>query len=291
MRGFRYCLILQLCVVIQGGCGLARNQIEPVHAFGGATATLGGLGEQEFAAIRNGIIEMNAALLALDRTKTTSNLTLDAPTSMTATAKRVAASRALRNYGELLLGLASAEPAADLQKSAQTLAESADEALGGEWSGEQREAVRDIVTAGGSFFLDRKKAGAVRRIVPAYAKPVEALASMLAADFSLDEDGFLRAYENVARRLKNAAIRVINSGGKYSLSERETAVRAWRMAEAALERANGLSGRFGVAIGNLREANRAMVKAVADRDYDRDEIKGYAKQIRELADAYSVLAE
>lgn len=288
-----YCgLLLQLCAtVLLGGCGLARNQIDMTHSFGSATAALGALGEEEFVGIRAGIIQMNAALLTLDNAKTTSGLVLDAPTSLAATAKRVAAAKALKNYGELLLALATAEPAANLQKSAQALAESMDSALGGDWSPGQRDAVQEIVTATGSFLLEKKKADSVKRIVPAYEKPVDALALLLAVDFSLDNDGFLQAYDITARRLKNAAIRVINSGNKYSLAERDPAVRAYRLAETALNRAAELDSRFSIAIGVLRKANHELVAAVGNREYSRDEIKKYAKQIRELADAYQVLAE
>lgn len=285
-----YGLMLLLCAVFLEGCGLPRNQLAATHTFGNATAILGSLGEEEFIGIRNGIIEMNAALLALDSAKTTANLTLEGPTGMTATRKRVAAAGALKNYGELLLALATAEPAPGLQKAAQAFADSMDSALDGDWSEEQRNAVQEIITGAGSLFLESKKASAVRRIVPAYEKPVDSLAVLLATDFSLDEEGFLQAYDITARRLKNAAIRVINSGGKYSLAEREPAVRAYRMAETALTRVAELESRFGASITALRTANRELAEAVKKRDYDRKDIKGYAKQIRELADAYQVLA-
>lgn len=290
VRTLHYWLILPLCALILGGCGLARNQIAATHAFGNATATLGALGEEEFIGIRNGIIEMNAALLALDVAKTTANLSLEGPTSMAATTERVAAARALKDYGELLQALATAEPEVGLQKAAQAFADSMESALGEDWSVEQRDAVQEIITGAGSLFLERKKASALRRIVPAYEKPVDSLAVLLAADFSLDEEGFLQAYDITARRLKNAAIRVINSGSKYSLAEREPAVRAYRMAEMALARVAGLESRFVASIGTLREASRELAEAVKKRKYSREEIKDYAKQIRELADAYQVLA-
>jgi phage-related tail protein len=126
--------------------------------------------------------------------------------------------------------------------------------------------------------------------VPAYEKPVDTLAALMASDFSLDEEGFLQAYDITARRLKNAAIRVINSGGKYSLAEREPAVRAYRMAETALTRVAELESRFGVSIATLRKANGELATIVKKREYGRKDIKDYAKQIRELADAYQVLA-
>jgi hypothetical protein len=291
VRGISYALTIQLCVMVLGGCGLPRHQIVATHAFGNATATLGSLSEAEFIDIRQGIIDMNAALLTLDPAKTTANLTLDAPTSMPATARRVAAARALRKYGELLLALATADSERGLQKAAQAFRDSLDSIAGEEWTEEQRNAVQDIIEDAGSLLLERKKAVAVKRIVPAYEKPVDKFAALLAVDFSLDEEGFLQAYEITARRLQNAAIRVINSGGKYSLADRESAVRAYRMADMALVRTAELEGRFTASISMLRKASRGLAEAIENRKYGREDIKHYAKQIRELVDAYQVLAK
>jgi hypothetical protein len=229
--------------------------------------------------------------LVLDNTKTTANLVLDAPTGVEAVSKRTVAARVLKNYGELLQALASADPAERVRKPARALADSVDESLGGDWTDEQREAVQELAVGASSYFLAKKKADALKRIVPSYEKPVDALAGLLERDFSLDHDGFLRAYENVARRLKNASIRVINSGSRYSLSDRDTAARALRTAEAALSRATELDRRFSAAVRALRKANRQLVEAMAKREYSWDEIRNYAKQLRELADAYQVLAE
>jgi hypothetical protein len=289
VRRVYYWLVFQLCIVLQAGCGLPRDQIAATHAFGNATATLGALGEEEFVGIRQGIIDMNAALLALDSTKTTTNLALEGPAGMAATAKRVASAKALKNYGELLLALATAEPEVGLQKAAQAFADSMDSAVGDEWAADQQHAVADIITGAGSLFLGSKKASAVRDIVPAYEKPADELATLLAADFSLDEEGFLQAYDITARRLKNAAIRVINSGAKYSLAERDSAVRGYRMAETAIARAAELERRFAASIVTFRKANRGLAEAIKNREYDLNDIKDYAKQIRELADAYQVL--
>lgn len=291
MRGFCYWLILQSSVLALGGCGLPRQQIAATHAFGDATATLGSLSETEFVAIRQGIMEMNAALLALDTAKTTVNLTLDTPTSRPATAKRVAAAGALRNYGELLLALVTSEQEPGLQEAAQKFLDSLDSIPETEWTEEQRDAVQDVIAGAGSVFLQRKKVVALKRIVSAYEKPVDSFAALLAVDFDLNEEGFLQAYDITARRMKNAAVRVINSGNKYSLADRELAVRAYLMSETALERIIELEGHFGASIDTLRKASRELTEAIKNRKYGREDIKHYAKQIRELSDAYQRLAQ
>jgi hypothetical protein len=41
----------------------------------------------------------------------------------------------------------------------------------------------------------------------------------------------------------------------------------------------------------LRKASHELGEAIENRKYDREDIKHYVKQIRELVDAYQVLAK
>lgn len=59
------------------GCGLTSNQIAKTQSFGSATENIGKLGEKEFVNIRNGIIDMNKELIAIDHTKTADSLAFD----------------------------------------------------------------------------------------------------------------------------------------------------------------------------------------------------------------------
>lgn len=279
-------------VAALSGCGLSNHQIVMTQSFGSATADIGKLGEQEFVNIRNGIIEMNKELVAIDNTKTSNSLVFDKPAFAGPTARRVAASKALKLYGQLLVKLATEDRSANLQRAANGLINNTEAALGNDLSREKKEAISDIVAGLGSFWIEKKKADAAKEIIPAYQQPVNDLADLLSEDFSLDDDslGYLKAYETTAKRLKNASMKLVNAGDKYSVLERDRAVHAFALSEMAINRSSELNRKAKKSIGALKKANDELVKAIEGRDYSIDDIKSYAKQIQELVNIYDVLS-
>ncbi len=279
-------------IIFLAGCGLTHQEIVKTQSFGAATEAIGKIGVEEFVNIRNSIIEMNTELITIDTTRTTTSLSLDKPTNSEATAQRVTASRALKLYGELLVKLSTEDRTPGLQKAANSFVENTSAALGTQMTDAQKGAIRNIVVGLGSFLIEKKKADAVREIVPAFAKPVDDLANLLMEDFSLDNGalGYLKAYDVTARRLKNASIKRVNSGDKYSYSERDRAVEAYILAEKALIRAKALSEKATESIEGLKKANRELVNVINKRAYSTDDIRYYVKRIQELVNLYRVLA-
>lgn len=279
-------------IVLLSGCGLTNDQIVKTQSFGAATANIGTLGEEEFVNIRNSIIEMNKELVSIDNTKTSDSLIFDKPTYAEPTSKRVAASKALKLYGELLTKLVSEDRSQNLQSSTNALLDNTSAALGKDLSEEKKGAFDNIIAGLGSFWVDKKKAEAVKTIVSAYQQPVNDLADLLSADFSLDEGalGYLKAYESTAQRLKNTSMRLVNAGNKYSVFERDRAVQAYVISEMAITRANELSKKAKIAIDGLKKANTELVKVMNNPKYNTDDIKSYAKQIQEFVNMYRVLS-
>lgn len=288
--GFRfmmYCFILvSIC-----SCGLTGKQIVKTQSFGSATANVGKIGEEEFVNIRNDIIEMNKLLVSIDNTKKANSLDFDKPTFLEPTSKRVAASKALKLYGELLVELVTEDRSENLQKAANALIDNTTSALGKDLSDDKKGAINKIIVGLGSFWIESKKADAVKEIIPLFEKPVNDLADLLIVDFSLDEGslGFLKAYETTASRLKNAAMRLINAGDKYTMSERDRAVEALVLSEMAIKKSSELSKKAKSAIGGLKKANTELVKIIGDKVYTTDEIKEYAKQVQELLNMFTIL--
>lgn len=274
-------------------CGLTSSQILKTQSFGTATANIGKLGEEEFVNIRNGIIEMNTELISIDNTKTADSLQLDKPTYAESTSKRVAASKALKLYGELLSKLVSEDRAENLQKAANSLLDNTSAALGKDLSDDKKSAINKIIVGLGSFLIEKKKADATKEIVLAYQQPVNELADLLSEDFSLEENslGYLRAYEVTAKRLKNASIRLVNAGDKFTVLERDRAVHAYVLSENAITRSKELSNKANKSIDSLKKANIELVKVISNQKYSTDDIKNYAKQIQELINMYQVLSK
>ena len=280
-------------IALLSGCGLTGNQIVKTQSFGAATANIGKLGEEEFVNIRNGIIEMNKELVSIDNTKTADSLVFDKPTYAEPTSKRIAASKALKLYGELLTKLVSEDRSENLQKAANSLLDNTSAALEKDLSDEKKGAINKIIVGLGSFWVEKKKADATKEIISAYQQPVAELADLLSEDFSLEENslGYLKAYETTAKRLKNASMRLVNAGDKYTVLERDRAVHAFALSEMAITRSNQLSNKAKKSIDGLKKANTELVKVMNNQQYSTDDIKNYAKQIQELVNLYQVLSK
>jgi len=284
-------LAIALMAIVLSGCGLTSRQIYKTQSFGTATANIGKIGEEEFVSIRNGIIEMNKELISIDNTKTSENFEFDKPTSAEHTSTRVAACKALNLYGELLVKLVSEDRTENLEKVANALLDNTAAALGKDLPDEKKGAIGKIIAGFGSFWVNKKKADAAKEIIPAYEQPVNDLADLLSDDFSIDDDalGYLKGYETTAKRLKNASMRLINSGSKYTVLERDRAISALVLSERALTRSTELSKKVKKSIEGLKKANTELVKVMEDDNYSSDDIKMYVVQIQELVNMYQVL--
>lgn len=286
-------LTFTLLVALLSGCGLTSQQIVKTKSFGTETASIGKLGEEEFVNIRNGIIEMNKLFVSIDFAQSSESFVFDKPTSAESTQKRIAACKALKLYGELLVILVTEDRSENLQKAATALIDNTAVALDKEPSEEQKGSINRIIVGLGSFWVDKKKQDSVNEIIPAYKQSVDNLADLLIKDFSLEDDseGYLRGYIVTANRLKNASLRFVNAGNKYTVLERERAVYALVMAEEAITRATELSKKAVRAIESLKKANEELTKVIREQEYTTEDIKKYSRHIQELLNMYQVLAK
>lgn len=292
MAKYSYFFFSSLMIILLTGCGLTTQQIIQTQSFGNATSHIGSISENEFVNIRASIIEMNEMLVTIDNTKSAKNIQFDFPTSPEATATRVAAAKALNHYGELLTKLASDKSSENLQDTADSFIANMNTALKKNISDDKEDALANLLSDFGTFFINKKKADALKSIIPTYRKPVNTLADLLQKDFSLDSGstGFLKAYDITAKRLKNASIRLIDAGKEYSILERKQAVKAVAMSTNASQRARSISIQIKQAINNLKNANDEIVKVINNNTYSSADIKAYAMQIHQLVNIYKVLS-
>ncbi len=277
-------------LTVLSGCGLTDNQIIKTESFGMATEQVGALSESEFINIRNGIMKMNEELLILGNTPIPNNFSLDKPASAEKTAKRVAASKALKLYGEVLVNLVNEDRTANLQDAANALLTNTSAALGSDLNGQQ-DLISGIIVGFGSLWVDEEKANALQAIVPAYQDAVNSLADLLLEDFSLNDDslGYLKAYNTTAKKLKLAASTLLKTNDKLPMLERARAVQAFTLAETAINHSTELCKAGYKAIGELKMANAEFARIVSDTNYHADDIKSYAKQIQELVNMSQLL--
>ena len=126
------------------GCATNTLQRNALESFGLATERVGRMSESEFLSMRDEVIEMNSLLVILDNSKSAGNRDYDEPTRAETTAKRVAACKSLRMYGDLLMRLAADDRTEMVRRSARVFLDNITETLGPELTLAQEEAVHNV---------------------------------------------------------------------------------------------------------------------------------------------------
>lgn len=285
------CACLFLCIFLSG-CAITAKQKDATETFGLATERVGRIGEEEFIAIRDGIIRMNEALIVLDRSKTSLGLPFDDPAQAEATALRVSTCKSLRMYGDLLMRLASDDRSQFVRRSALSFMDSVSETLGADLTVAQEQAVNDIVVGFDTYWTEKKKAKAIRDVVLAYEEVINSLADRLLADLSLhtSASSSLRAYEAKALQLQSAAGPIIDAGSQHDLKERKKAVEAYFMAENARIRAQQIGTRIHVSILTLKKLNAEIASGLRGNSCNLQDIKEYGRQIQKISNLQQVLS-
>ena len=94
----------------------------------------------------------------------------------------------------------------------------------------------------------------------------------------------------MSKSLKNQAWLIVNGGENYNYAERKVAVDALLTAEQAMMRIKSLSAASDKVLTGLQQSNAIIVQVLKDKDYTFNDIKAYAKDIRDLARIYRSLA-
>ncbi len=289
MSSLKY-LSLLLFALTLAGCGMTSQQIVKTQSFGTATSNVGTFAESEFVNIRNGIIEMSKENLIINHQVDSRGLTFDRPTSAESAAVRVAAAKAIKLYGELLVKLATEDRSDGLKKVTNALIDNTSVALDQNFSDEKKDAITQIVASIGSLWVDKKKADAAKLIIPTYAPAVEKLADLLIVDFSLDSNGYLKGYWNEAKILRLSSIELVDAGKKYTLFERDRAVQAFVLAERNIHYAENIDKKAKESLQALKKANAELVSVIRSDNYSSNDIKIYAKKIQEFMNLYEVIS-
>jgi len=274
------------------GCATNTLQRNALESFGLATERVGRMSESEFLSMRDEVIEMNSLLVILDNSKSAGNRDYDEPTRAETTAKRVAACKSLRMYGDLLMRLAADDRTEMVRRSARVFLDNITETLGPELTLAQEEAVHNVAVGLDAHWTPSRKSETIQGIVLAFADAVTLLANRLLADFSLDESAasLLKAYADTATELEIISSAIIDAKDRHPLEKRDRAVKAFVLAQESLARAEAIGARIHEAMAALQKANAHVASAVRDNSYDLREIREYGKQIQKIGTMQQVLS-
>jgi hypothetical protein len=281
--------IISFLVVLTGCAGPGKHR-DATEIFGLATERIGRMGENEFVAIRSGIIRMNKFQAVMDKSATSRTIAYDAPAPADETARRVSASKSLRHYGDLLMRLASDDRTQFVRKAAVTFADSVGETLGGELTAAQEEAIASVIAGLDGYWSESRKTRTIRDVVLAYEGAVVAMADLLLADLSLNgPDTFLGAYDATALRLQASAEAIIDGGEAFGADERKKAVDAYYLARGSRTRAQEIGRRIEAGIRTLKAVNAEIASGARGGACDVALIKEYGRQIQKIANMQQVL--
>jgi hypothetical protein len=279
------------CAVALSGCVTAA-QNEAVRTFGTAASAVGGATASELVALREATIAMNVRRLELEgvQPEQPGPDDLDESFDPEAVELRVRAAGALQTYGDLLLVLIADSEREELARAADRLEQSignlpmADQRI----SQERLGALGDLVEGVGGILVERKKANALRQIVPEIDPQVAHLCELLAADLDPAALRLATGASVTAESLRVAADEALRSAP--SRDERGAALAGLDLAAAQRTRNQTVLPRASQALKDLALAHAALSQAVTSGTYEMEDIRRFGKQARALLDALRVLA-
>lgn len=286
----KFLMCVFLCL-LAAGCATTAPQRDATEAFGLATDRFGRMGEEEFTAVRNGIIRLRKFQAILDSAAAADDLQFDAPATSETTAERLSACKSLRMYGDLLMRLASDDRTQFVRRSAIVFADSVEETLGASLDAEQQAAIDNVIAGLSGFWTQKRKTESIRNVLLAYEDVVNAMADRIQADFVLGgaPGTFLAAYDDAARRLQDTAAPIVDAGPSVDPNLRRQAVNAYYMAQAAQVRARDIGVRMENAVGTLKKANAEIVSGTRGKACDTELIKEYGRLIQKIANLRQVM--
>jgi hypothetical protein len=292
IRGKISILAALAMVLVLQGCGLTAAQKKAIDDFSSATTLAGKTAVSELATMREEVIAMNIARIQLKgEEKDEPGLDkLDEAFTLEATSVRQRAAEAIRSYGELLKTLATTDRTEDIKKSTDDLLSSY-EGLPDSYKTlkkDELDAIAKALQAVGGFWVEYKKAEAVKAVVNGSNAQIAKLCTMLEADFDPYQPGKLGSqFLNTTERLRVDADEVLEKSKGFS--ERAAATAAFEKAKANVLRRDNVEKVLSESIGRIAKANAQLVQAVNSKEYSEKDIEALQKNVKLLYDAIKVL--
>jgi len=274
-------------VTFVAACGLTSEQRAVATQLGHAAQSSGDFASDQFPKLRQMVISMNETDVEIGGTRKPGEL--DKNFSASTVAIRVQAARALASYGELLIALVTETQAAELQQASNDFVSSVKSISGKRLSDAQLDAIGSIVDQARGWIVEYKRAKAIKAIVPQAAPEVEHLCDLLIKDFSQTGMNLSQQVDATAQRLRGD-IDVALAEKDTSFAERSAAMQGQILAEQADAELTLVNAQAIQALRALKTANRDLVKALTEQQYNAADIENLGAQINMLASAIKTVS-
>lgn len=293
-----------LLVATLSGCALTSTQREATSRFAQASSDIGDFATTEFNHFRSATIDMNVTDIAIRGKKTLLECEVDPVTKKptgkcvpdldealkpSPTIERVKSAQALSSYGKLLLTLVTETQEAELKKASNNFVDSFKSASNIKMSDTQLEGLGQLVQAIGSFWVEAKKAKAVKQIVKDAGPYVDDLCDLLIDDFSLTT---LQVGQGVDKTISNlvgdASIALKENDASYN--DRLIAISGLKQAWEEREHLNNISNQAIATLTKLKAANTQLKMAIENDSLSIEDIKAVGKEVSNLKSAVTALS-
>ena len=248
--------LLSVCLLT--GCAMDTQQQQTAENFAQQSVEAGKLSEQALVLMHRGVNEMAHRQQRLLLTRD-SGIPPRQDLPLEHTVQRVAAARALQQYGEALRGLLRQERTPEAAAAFNGLLDSTQTALGMFLPAPVTRQIREMGESLGQRSYMQRKITQVRLLMNAYQPAVTQLAGLLAEDFEPDGAGYMALYLTSAAELRNTAQQIL-TGAQPGPARRQAALVALNDAEQAEEQGRALAGRMVAMATALHAAQQETVR-------------------------------
>lgn len=269
-------------------CGLSAEQRDAIAKFSEASAVLAETASNQLVEVRNDYIQMRTKRQKL------SQVTLKGGFDGLLTPKDIGApiraTTVLKNYGDLLLVLATDSQEEELRSAAGKFTNSV-RGLAAERRGisdEQLDAVGNAIVAIGGYYIEDEKADAIKEIVPAAHPQVAKIGKLLAEDFDPKAGVITTAYVLEISDVM-AATKIPLLKQKMHSAIRTLAVDAQELAFQGERKVSGVFPGVVSAATDMVGAHRRLVDLLISDELSVEGISAYSKSVEELLHQLSLV--
>ncbi len=296
-------LVALLCSVLMG-CGLSSSQKASIEKFSVATTALGDLSaqhlvwvRQDVIAIRTKMYEIGSDEIDFDKPDTD----LDGALNIDELQRRLRATAALKEFGQLLQALATEDNTARLETASTSFLTNLRKVKGVELSDEKAAAIGKVVVSGGRLLLNAERARRVREVVietrPAVKRVVELLRQDLDPKALLWVAVLAEAQDSVEKGIPQF-LGSLKPGEKFrdrTLTEADIALlwSQWQTLKAdttqRLSNSEQSRSKLLDALNEMDKAHEALYYVVQSDQVQSSEINDYLDNVEEMVRLFKAI--
>jgi hypothetical protein len=283
---FRGLSLVFVILLVATGCSLTQQQKRGIEAFATSTIQLGQIAATNFQAARAKTIEVNSMHLAL---RPPQKRALDGGMTVEQTIKRVAVAEALQHYGELLLKLGTSRDSKEIERTVTGFKQALTRA-GAKISTQQYDAIGEVTTGIGKWFLEWRRLRALRSATEATTTEALAGAELIARSFANEKAEWVDPLTLALDALENQMGRVQDSielgkGGPEANLLPEARVllqqtKDWRASMVSFTHASAEA---------VSDAQKNLEHLLKYSNFDVAEINAFAARIQNLVAATKLM--